>query len=447
MIRKIIFALLVAAAAFPLGGASGCDDSVNDDDVTIPVTIRVSISSASTQGNADSEGPSISSGGRYVVFTSLATNLTSDPIPGNIRNVYLRDLEAKTTELVSVTAGGTGANGNSTGPRVSADGRYVVFTSLATDLVLGLDDNTASDIFMRDRASGTTSRLSQTTAGAVGNGASQNARMSSDGRFVVFESAATNLEATVDTNGSMDVFLWDRNVTGLERVSLRSDGGIPTGSSQNPDLSENGRFIVYDSQAADMITGDAAGKTDVFIRDRQLLRTERVSVAFPFGDPNGHSEFASISADGRFVAFQSQATNLTPETDVNLSFDMFVRDLGALTTTLVSRNSSGALGFGSSYFGRISKGGTRVAYLSEAPNLVEGDTNGNGDIFLFDIPTGGTQRVSVRTFGVQPSDREGSYEPDLSFDGRIVTFESESENLVDDDSNGVIDVFVRSPIP
>jgi Tol biopolymer transport system component len=434
--------LLLSAAFGVLCGASGCDESINNDDVSLAVTYRGSLDSRSLEGNDGSTSPAISGNGRILAFVSVATTLVPNPVSG-VGNIYVRDLGTGLTELVSVTPGGTGGNGASFQPALSSDGRFVVFASFATDLVTGLDDNLASDVYLRDRQAGTTVRISQTSAGGVGNFGSGRPAISPDGRFIVFESLATNLEGTLDTNNETDIFLWDRQSQVMERISFRADGGIPTGGSFRPDVSGDGRFVVFDSGAADMVTGDAGSSVDVFIRDRQLVRTDRVSVAFPFGDPNDDSFGATISDDGRYVAFNSKASNLTSSADVNNQTDVFVRDLATLTTQLASRSSAGALGFGDSQAARLSRDGRRVAFQSSAPNLVGDDTNGSVDIFLRNLVTGQTQRISVRTFGVQAADREDSVAPSITADGAFVAFESLSEDLVDDDSNGVSDVFYR----
>lgn len=446
MNRNILLALAIAAASVTLGGASGCDKSINDDDVTIAVTTRASISTFVVEGNDSSTSAVISGNGGFIAFTSVSTTLVSNAVSG-ISNVYVRDINSGITELISVTSGGSGGSAASFSPSISSDGRYVVFVSQATDLVAGLDDNLANDIFMRDRQAGTTVRISQTSVGGVGNFGSVKPRISPDGRYIVFESSATNLEGTPDTNNSPDIFLWDQTAAVMERVSLTAAGGIPAAGSFSPGVSADGRYIVYHSGAVDMVTGDLGVAVDVFIRDRQLARTERVSVAFPFGDPNADSFDASISHDGRYVAFASEASNLVSGTDVNGQSDIFIRDLVTLTTQVVSRSTSGALGFGESSEPRISGDGRRVVFQSDAPNLVDGDTNGSIDIFVRDLLSGVTQRVSVRTFGVQASDQENSSSPSISTDGRTVAFESRSEDLVDDDSNGVSDVFIRTPLP
>ncbi len=444
VMNKILSCLVLAGLLL----AAACDASVNDDDVSLAVTTRASIDSSQAEANGISVSASISADGRYVAFASTARNLTPETVTGS-GDVYLRDLQSRTTELVSLNPSGAGGNGASGAPSVSADGRYVVYQSFATDLVGGVDGNGAADIFLRDRTAGTTERITTISGNTVPNGGSTNPSLSADGAFIVFQSVATNLDGVTDTNSASDIFIWIRASGTIERVSVDSTGDVTDGGSFLPSVSSNGRYVAFESAATDVVSNDLNGFKDVFVRDRTLGKNERVSVANPIGDANEESGAPSISADGLKVAFESKATNLstTGDSDVNGDFDVYVRDRGALSTRLVSRSTNGAQGFGPSRKPSISGGGTRIGYQSDAPNLVSGDTNAVGDVFVFDIPSLVTQRASVRTFGVQASDPQSSFGISLASDGKTCAFVSNAETMVDGDTNGVPDVYVRGPLP
>src|SRR5437762_758323 len=226
-----------------------------------------------------------------------------------------RSAGAQTTVRVSVASDGTEGNDVSLGSALSADGRFVAFDSAATDLVAG-DTNGVSDVFVHDRQTGTTERVSVASGGAQGNGSSGligfafPPALSADGRFVAFVSAATDLVAG-DTNGVSDVFVHDRQTGTTERVSVASGGAQGNGNSGGffavPALSAAGRFVAFQSAATNLVAGDTNGTTDVFVHDRQTCTTERMSVASGGAQGNGVSAGPALSADGRVVAFRIHA--------------------------------------------------------------------------------------------------------------------------------------------
>jgi hypothetical protein len=384
---------------------------------------RVSVSSAGQQGNGNSALPSISADGRFVAYESNATNLVEDDTNG-IVDVFVFDRQTGTSERVSVSAAGQEGNDASANPSISADGRFVAYVSAASNLVEG-DTNETQDVFVFDRQTGTTERVSVGADGQQGNDFSVAPSLSADGRFVAYMSAATNL-VEGDTNGTFDIFVFDRQTGTTERVSVGADGqqGRP---SFTPSISADGGFVAYQSFE------------DVFVFDRQTGTTERVSVNSAGQEGNSFSVNPSISADGRFVAYQSVATNLV-EGDTNETQDVFVFDRQTGTTERVSVNSAGQQGNSSSILPSISADGRFVAYNSAATNLVEGDTNGALDVFVFDRQTGTTERVSVGADGQEGNDT--SFNSSLSADGRFVAYDSFASNLVEGDTNGTADVFV-----
>ncbi len=401
------------------------------------VTTRVSVDSSGVQANWSCWDSSISADGRYVAFDSQAFNL----VPGDTNgaaDVFVRDRITGMTERVSVDSAGLQGNNHSAGPRISADGRYVAFTSYATNLVPG-DNNDCSDIFVHDRSTGTTERVSVDSAGLQGNLRSLEAWISADGRYVGFSSEATNLVAS-DTNGCWDVFVHDRQSGTTERMSVNSAGIEGDSESSTTRISTDGRYVAFMSAATNLVSGDTNGAPDVFIRDRQLGTTELVSVAASGSPGNLESDVASMSADGRYVAFYSIASDLVTG-DTNGTWDVFVRDRQAATTERASVGAAGLQGDGASYPAAISDDGRYVAFQSNATSLVSSDTNGYADVFVRDRGTGTTERVSVNSAGQQAS--LGSWLSSLSSDGRFVTFFSSSSDLVPGDTNQFEDVFLR----
>ena len=367
-------------AANLVPGDTNGDIDVFVRDLVAGTTEIVSVDSSGAIGNDVSGFPSISADGRYVAFHSYATNL----IPGDANtgsDVYVRDRVAGTTEKVSLTS--TGAQptlGASFVPRITEDGRYVAFHSTVANLVTG-DSNNQTDVFVRDRVAGTTERVSVSTAGVQGNGLSMNARITADGRFVAFTSFASTLVPNDTVNG--DTFVHDRLTQTTERVSVATDGTPALGRSEIGAMTPDGRFVAFSSTADNLVANDTNGSTDAFLRDRLLETTRRVSVNTGEGQPQGNAFPTSISDDGRFVVMHSFAQNLVTG-DVNGSVDVFVRDRVNATLDCVSLDSIGTQGNGHSQDAVISGDGRWIAFQSYASNLVPVDFNGDPDIFVRD---------------------------------------------------------------
>jgi hypothetical protein len=385
----------------------------------------------------NSANPSISADGRYAAFDSAATSLVSGDTNG-VRDVFVRDRIAGATYLISKSSAGVEGDTASYRPSFSSDGRYVAFHSYATNLVSG-DTNGKEDVFVRDRQTGTTMLVSKDSAGVVGNDHSYVASISADGRYVAFVSVATNLVAG-DSNGAEDVFVRDRQTGTTWLVSRNSAGVEGDAGSSVPSISTDGRYVTFESDATNLVAGDTNGKTDVFVRDRQTGTTTLVSKNSAGVEGNDHAYDPSISADGRYVAFWSPATNLVTG-DTNAALDIFVRDRNTGTTWRVSKSSAGVEGDAGSTYSKISADGRYVTFNSEATNLVAGDTNGYADIFVRDRQTGTTTLVSKNSAGVQGE--YASYSATISADGRYVVFQSVATNLVTGDTNGIRDIFVR----
>jgi len=352
-------------------------------------TERVSVDSLGTEGDSASFYASISADGRYVVFHGLATNLVGGDTNGTF-DVFVHDRQSGATERVSLDSLGAEGNDRSSFPSVSADGRYVAFESEATNLASG-DANGTLDIFVHDRQSGTTECVSVDALGVPGNDASQTASISADGRYVVFESFASDL-VSGDTNGRPDVFVRDHLLGVTERVSVDSSGAEGNSNSERGSISPDGRYVAFDSFASNLVGSDSNGHFDVFVRDRHLGVTERVSLGAGGAEGNSASQQASVSADGRFVVFDSFASNLVGG-DTNGRADAFIRDRLLGVTERVSVNSAGAQGNGESSAPSVSADGRDVAFQSQAGNLVGGDTNGNWDVFVRDRCVSATAAV------------------------------------------------------
>ena len=273
-----------------------------------------------------------------------------------------------------------------------------------------------------------------------GNGASLYPPVSHDGRYVAFYSLATNLVSD-DTNNEGDVFIHDREIGTTQRVSVGSNGEQGNGDSTWPSISGNGQYVAFTSNADNLVPNDTNVLKDVFVYDTKNKRVKRVNVSSRGVEANGDSYtyFPSISSDGRFVAFSSDASNLVPD-DTNEAWDVFVHDLDSKSTIRVSVDSRGQEAQGPSLHAVISGDGRYVAFHSHAGNLVSDDTNEVEDVFVHDIVAGDTTRVSVGSDNKEGND--SSTRAAISFDGRLVAFSSDANNLVSEDTNDSQDVFV-----
>jgi Tol biopolymer transport system component len=345
-------------------------------------------------------------------------------------------LPQQVTERISVATDDQQGNGHSLRAALSADGRFVAFASYASNLVPG-DTNGTPDVFVRDRHQRTTERVSVSSSGTEGDAESGLPALSADGRFVAFRSLAENLVAE-DTNETWDVFVRDRAEGSTVRVSVSSNGTEGLQASGDPALSADGRFVAFES-LNDLVADDTNGTHDVYVHDRETGVTERVSVS-ALGEPDSFSFTPSLSADGRYVAFHSFATNLVP-LDGNVLADVFVRDRFLGTIERVSVDSAGVAGDSDSMIPSISADGRFVAFDSLAGNLVAGDSNFAWDVFVHDRVNGTTERVSLDSAG-NPGNFD-SQDPALSADARFVVFHSTANNLVSGDMNDDLDVFVR----
>lgn len=403
-------------------------------------TELISQSSGGEQGTIESLEPSVSGDGRYVAFYSSSGNLVAGDT-NDRGDIFVRDRLTGTTERVSVSSSGAQSNGSSLGPKISADGRYVVFYSDATNLISN-DATSSYDVYLHDRETGQTELVSVTTGGVqVYPGATKPA-ITPDGRYVAFLSPASNFGAG-DTVTWRKVYVRDRLTGTTTKASVAYNGNQPNHHSEDPFISADGRYVTFHSTATNLVAGDTNNFTDVFIRDLQEQTTERASVSSNEEQANQWSGKSAVSADGRYVIFSTGATNLvtTPQSYLNI----IVRDRLAGTTDLLTIPTTGGEANGTFSYPTVSPNGRFVAFFSAADNLVAGDTNGVVDTFLFDRDTGEIERVSVSSTSQQGN--ADSYYAGISMDGRFAAFSSLATNLAADITPNVEDIFLRDRCP
>jgi flagellin-like hook-associated protein FlgL len=403
-------------------------------------TSLISNSTTTGSGNGASTAAMISLGGEFIVFQSSASNLVAGDTNGQT-DIFLKNLTTGVTSLVSTDSNGVQANGNSESASISADGRYILFTSYASNLVSG-DTNGVRDVFLKDLATGVTSRVSTSQAGAQGNGQSYISAITTDGRFALFQSAASNL-VTGDTNAVMDVFRKDLVTGEIIRVSTDSSGVQGNAFSSGAVASADGRFVAFLSTASNLVSGDTNGFSDVFIKDVETGNTRRISTSASGEQANHNSFMVSISANGRYAAFYSQASNLVSN-DLNSQFDSFWKDTETGEIINVNSDLLGNPGDISSVNPQISADGMYVAFWSNATNIVSNDTNGQVDVFRKSIETGVTERVNTSTTGIQADAELLVNRPSMAANANLVVFDSLANNLSAQDSGGsVSDVYLR----
>jgi len=360
-------------------------------------TERVNVASGGAQSNGQSYyAPSISADGRYVVFQSEASNLVPGDTNGDC-DVFVHDRVSGSTERVNMSSDGTQANHHCVSPpSISADGRYVAFVSHASTLVRN-DTNAHYDVFVHDRFTDSTERVSVASDGTQATGSSFYAPMiSADGRYVAFTSEASNLVAG-DTNGFDDVFVHDRVSNSTERVNVASDATQTNNQTYlRPSISADGRYVAFYSNASNLVADDTNGVSDIFVHDRVSDSTERVSVSSDAMQANQASYPPSISADGRYVVFSSEASNLVAN-DSNGVSEIFVHDRVSRTTGRVNMASDGTQANQLSFNPSISSDGRNIAFISRADNLLGMgmDTNSYDDVFVASVSSLGTISVQL----------------------------------------------------
>ena len=388
--------------------------------------------------NLPSANAHISVDGRFVAFHSAASDLVADDT-NNRQDIFVYDRESKLMERVSVHSNGTQANHYSQNPSISGDGRYVTFMSLAGNLVDN-DENDQIDVFVHDRQNKTTSLVSVSLEGKSGNTRSIDPVISTNGRYIAFASEANNLIED-DTNESSDVFVRDLKDNKTELVSLTSRNQQANHSCFSPSISSDGRFVVFHSPARNLVPVDNKRSdenewnfSDVFIRDRELGKTEIISLSI-LGQPGNHpSHSGSVSADGRFVAFASMASDLVenyPDDALEITgkgrtarrIDIFVRDRETKSTTLASIGVDGSHANHQSQAPKISSNGRYVTFQSAASNLTEHRVPGSLiNIYRRDLQENKTTLVTDY-YGPEESNIMAAHSA-VSNDGSFVVFDT-----------------------
>jgi Tol biopolymer transport system component len=403
-------------------------------------TFRGSLSSQGSEFLVDSREAVLSPDGRYLAFTLRFSF--------GVQEIYVRDLIQGTTIVGSSSANGTPSNAWSRGPSFSGGGQLFAFESTSPTLVPG-DTNAKADIFVKNLADGSITRVSVGPGGTESDQPSNAAAFSADGRYVAFESNATNLVPGFTTTTNSRIYRHDRQTGTTVAVSVTTSNAAPWGSiSLHPSISADGRFVAFDSDAPDLVPGDLNAARDVFVRDVFMGTTALASVGAT-GVPGSDSQQAEISQDGALVAFSASPGSLGAWGLPSGSDSIVVKHLATGTVELIA-SAYGA----SDKTPRFSADSRFIAFASGDPTLVPGDTNGYVDVFVKDRLTGVISLVSVATdetqanaqslvTSVTPGPYAGRYPLSISADGKFVAFTSLASNLVPSDTNGTTDAFVR----
>ncbi len=404
-------------------------------------TELISRSPSGEPGSSDSMDPSISEDARYIVYESSAKNLVTDKTTSN-RDIFLYDRVTKKTRRISIS-NGEEANSSSYDAEISADGNVIVFTSQASNLVSN-DTEGKKDIFAYDKTTGKITRVSVSSAGVAADGDSEFSDVSGDGRYVVFESEATNL-VSGDTNEKKDIFRHDRTTGKTVRVSYDFlDNEITDHDSEEPVISNDGRYIAFQTRAS-LVPCDDNKATDVYVRDMVDGLTTHASVTYYGCVPHGSSNHPSISGNGRFVTFASSATDLVMEEDTNKKNDLFIRDLEKLDTERISIASNGTEGDERSvgYGGNISADGRYVVFSSPSTTFASEDQDKKYDVYARDRQTKKTTQEGVGHYFEQGSGDESANTAVISANGKYIVFDSNSGELVPGDDNNDWDIYIR----
>ncbi|EDN68252.1 WD40-like Beta Propeller [Beggiatoa sp. PS] len=402
------------------------------------IITHISVNAEGENGNSHSQAPALSADGRYIAFHSDANNLVPNDNNG-FADIFVYDRILKQINRISVNSEGNEGNFVSFFPNLSANGRYVTFQSDASNLVPNDDNLKTTDIFVYDRETKATQIVSVSNKGKQGNSTSSEPDISADGRYIAFHSYATNL-VSKDSNNRVDVFLHDLETGETIRVSIKGNSVQAKGASFSAAISADGSYIAFTSEATNLVTDDKNQKTDILVRDWKNKETVRISINNNGEEGDGDSFDASMSADGRYIAFGSRATNLVTN-DNNGVEDIFVHDRQMGETSRVSINSQGQQAESASFSPTLSTDGRYVVFNSEADNLVDDDDNETTDVFIHDRQTGQTRRLSLASQFYADSSA-ASYSPAISENGRWVVFESRAWNLASNDFNEASDIFL-----
>ncbi len=405
----------------------------------LPHIGRVSTAADGSQADGDSDAPVVSAGGRHLAFTSRATNLVPGVRDGRY-HLYVKDIRTGATDLVDAASDGTPADGESYGNSISGDGRYVAFASRATNLAPGRHNTLGPDVYVRDRWTGRTEILTENRKQEPASSSAPS--ISADGRYVAFDSSRRDL-VPYDTNDVEDVFVHDRRSGTTARISVRPDGSQSTGPSYRPVISADGSRVVFQSIGLGPIDWANPQRPRNYGLYAYDMRTRRIQAAARTYEGAAVEVLsrAGVSPDGRHVFFSSNSAKVV-RGDTNDLADTFAVDLHNGTTQRLSLAPDGTQANGPSFSGAVmSADGRHAFFASAASNLVAGDTNQELDLFAHDLRTGRTERINLAHDGAQADDSSDDVSVDAA--GRIAVFSSRAGNLVPHDTNRVRDVFLR----
>jgi len=398
--------------------------------------------------NGPADRPQLSGNGRYVTFDSTATNLDRRDTTAD-RDVYRRDLVTGQTVLVSVSRSRCASTTPfcNTYSWPSDDGNLIAFTS---DEAIITATSPGRRVYVRNMSTGATQMASVNSNEQPANGASSRPMISGNGRFIAFSSKATNL-SSLGGNGTDLVYLRDRELGTTKLVSTSSSGGLPTGSTSSGDASEsyrgivsdNGRYVTYSSQAGNIVRGDTNNKEDIFVKDTVTGTTERISIRSNGSAATGGGFRPYMTPNGRYVVFNTYDPIVSADTNGRSDVYMVDRTTSPHTITWVSQGKTGTVNTGDSLRGFVSDDGRYAVFNSYANNLADKDFNGGrGDAFIRDVSGRRTYVLSLSTSGGGADGN--SFRPVPSSDGSVVTFQSLARNLVSGDTSSGYQIYAVS---
>ena len=403
---------------------------------------RASTTADGTEGNGISGTPSLSEDGTLVAFDTTATNLGFRPDPSGSSSVFLKNLTTGAITRLSSDSDGNPLTQQSFFASLAPDGSAVAFVTGAQEVV---GSGRPRQVVVKSLLTGDLRVASTAADGTLANADVTTPSLSDDGRTVAFGTAASNLVPN-DANQTFDVFVKNLDTGAIIRASAAADGTPANGFSISFSLAGDGRSIAFHSTATNLVAGDTNGRSDVFVKNLTTGAVANASTAADGSLGNGDSFSATQSRDGNLVAFLSNADNLVAG-DTNGRTDVFVKNLTTGAVTRVSTAADGTQGNADATgIPRISADGTKVAFTSRATSLVAGDSNLATDTFVKDLTTGALTRVSTAADGTQGNGPSNGSTLALSADGSRVAFDSQATNLVPGDTNNTTDVFVADVI-